>query len=92
MFLLLVRHAGWTETLEYSDWQALIRDAADYTSGEYGNSGRVIGALEITFRGGEIANAITRTDLWDDIYTELRLNPQWRQAQANAERWQARRD
>ena len=92
MFLLLVRHAGWTETLEYADWDSLVRDAADHEGGEYGNSGRVVGALELAFRGGDLANAITRSDLWDDIYAELRLNPQWRQAQANAERWSARND
>ena len=92
MFLLLVRHSGYTETLEYDHWDALVRDAADYASGEYLNNGRVVGALELAFKGGDLANAITRADLWDDIYAELRLNPQWRQAQANAERWSARHE
>lgn len=90
MYLLLVRHKDYTETLEYEHWESLVRDAADYEAGEY--RGTVVGAVELTIRNGRLINTITRADLWDSIWTELRFNPQWRAMQANLERWSDRRD
>ena len=90
MYLLLVRHKDWTETLEYADWDSLVRDAADHEAGEY--RGEVVGAVELTIRNGRLINTTTRADLWDSIWTELRFNPHWRAMQANAEKWSNRHE
>ena len=90
MFLLLVRHKDWTETLEFSDWDSLIRDAADHEAENW--SGKIVGAVELVFKHGELANCITRTDLWSEVYAELKLNPAWQRIQENAARWSDRHD
>lgn len=89
MFLLMIQHSGGaTEALDYTSWDDLVREAADFEAGEY--RGDVAGAVEVTISGGRVTHTTTRADLNDAVYAELRSRPEWRRAQASAERWSDR--
>jgi hypothetical protein len=61
----------WRTIEEYNHLDDLIRDAADYESGEY--RGQVVGSFTLTYRGGRLVASAPIADLNDQVHAELRI-------------------